>query len=182
MGVNVLQVNYLRGHILRISDNDISENEMVYPLITVNSQYFVPLSQCHQISVGAISGFSFLNKFSWNENASLIFINHQYRTKKIKLTTGIYSGNNHMFSQGTCFLVPSIDSKIGLQIGCEIPLIHERLSLISDYISGTHAWGISTIGFAVEVPHHWIISLGGFFPNFKSTNPTGVVFELTRAL
>lgn len=182
MGMNVLQVNFLSGHVLRISDQDISENEMVYPLITLNAQYFVPLAEGHQLSLGAISGFSFLNEFSWNENASLAFLNYQYRSEKIKLTSGLYSGNNHMFAQGTRFILPNIDSKIGLQIGCEVPILHEKLSMIADYFSGTHAWGVSTLGLAVEVPHHWIVSLGGFFPNFKSHNPTGIVFELTRAL
>ena len=182
MGMNILQVNYLQGHVLRISDKDISENEMVYPLITLNAQYFVPLNEGHQLSVGAISGFSFLNEFSWNENATLAFINYQFLSEKLKLTSGVYTGNNHMLAQGTRFILPKVDSKIGLQVGCEIPIIHEKLSVIADYFSGTHAWGVSTIGFAVEISDHWIISAGGFFPNFKSHNPTGLVFELTRAL
>jgi len=181
-GFNVLQVNYAKGSVLRRSDNSITPDEMVYPLITANCQYFFPISEHHQFSVAAVSGFSFLNKLSLKENATLVFSNYQYHKHGLKITAGIYAGNNHMMSTGTRFPFSNINSPLGFQIGSEIPIIHEKLSIITDYVSGTHAMGMSTLGIAVAVPHHWVISLGGFFPNINSVNPKGIVMEFTRAL
>jgi len=182
VGLNVLQVNYLNGAVLRRSDNEITPDEMVYPLITANCQYFFPISEHHQFSVAAVSGFSFLNKLSLKENAVLVFSNYQYHKHGLKITAGIYAGNNHMMSTGTRFPFSTINSPLGFQIGSEIPIIHEKLSIITDYVSGTHAMGMSTLGIAVAVPHHWVISLGGFFPNINSVNPKGIVMEFTRSL
>jgi len=181
-GFNILQVNYLNGQVLRRSDNSISPDEMVYPLITLNAQYFKKLSHEHQLSIGAVSGFSMLNKLSMNDNAWLIFTNYQYHSHTLKLTSGIFAGNNHMLSTGTRFPISKIQSPVGIQIGCEIPVFHEKMRIIADYISGTHAWGVYTFGAAIDLPKHWILSFGGFFPNVNSTNPKGVVFEFTRAL
>ncbi len=177
-GINVVQVNYNIGEGFRTSQNSTISNGQIFPMVTLNSQYFIPLNEHHQISAAAMIGFGLQNQKSTTKYG---FINYQFKNEKIKLTTGIYSGNKPFVGFGEN-ISNNIKSPIGVHIGTEINLWEEHLSLISDYISGTNALGMKTFGFAYKVPRHWIISLGGFWANKNSNNPNGVVMEFTRVI
>lgn len=177
-GLNLIQVNYNNGVGFRTSPNNTAGQ--IFPVIAANAQYFLPINERSQISIAGVMGVSALNNAP-NTIAKYGFINYQFRTENIKLTSGIYSGNNAFIGQGDYFNRQN-SSKIGFHIGTEINLWKHHLSLISDYISGTNAMGSKSLGVAYKMPKHWIISLGEFWANKNSNNPNGVVMEFTRVI
>jgi hypothetical protein len=84
---------------------------------------------------------------------------------------GLYYGNDSYLGRG---------NNVGYLLGCEIPLIRERLSFQADYISGINNSSVAVVGFVANVYRDWQFSLGMQFPSPGSPNSTALVFELTH--
>lgn len=84
---------------------------------------------------------------------------------------GTYYGNHHYLGNG---------NNVGYLLGCEIPIIRERLSFQADFISGVNNSSVAVVGFVANVYRDWQFSLGVQIPSPGSPNAYGLVFELTR--
>lgn len=84
---------------------------------------------------------------------------------------GMYYGNDHYLGNG---------NNVGYLLGCEVPIIRERLSFQADYISGINNSSVAVVGVVANVYRDWQFSLGVQIPSPGSPNAYGLVFELTH--
>lgn len=147
------------------SISDLSQDEEVL----VNIQYFRKLSSVLQLSLGTQTGI-----VSTQQNdikfAQLFFLNSQWQLPgHIRAVFGLLKGSPHfMHSDSIIF-----------QLGVEVPIIHEQLHFVSDYISGKTENSVGVMGFAYFLNPEWTLSAGFQYPAENNGRPAGIVLELT---
>jgi len=168
LGLNVFNVQiYPGGNPPQLGNADQSA-------VLVNGQKtFKPLERL-TFGIGMQAGVS-----STNASGSTDFLRYNWVTAMYepreeqfgRYIVGMYYGNKHYLGNG---------NNVGYLLGCEIPLIRERLSFQADYISGINNSSVAVVGFVANVYRDWQFSLGVQLPSPGSPNATGLVFELTR--
>lgn len=142
--------------------------------LLVNGQkVFKPLERLN-FGIGMQAGVS-----STNATGSTDFLRYNWLTAMYepgdgefgRYVVGMYVGNKPYLGNG---------NRVGYLLGCEIPLIRERLSFQADYISGTNNSSVAVVGFVANVYRDWQFSLGVQLPSPGSPNATALVFELTH--
>lgn len=147
------------------SISDLAQDEEVL----INIQYFRKITSTLQLSFGSQMGIV-SNQQNDLELAQLFFLNSQWQlAHRIRAVVGVLKGNNHfMHSDGVTF-----------QVGVEVPIIHEQLHFVSDYISGKTENSVGVVGFAYFLAPSWTLSAGLQYPAEDNGRSTGSVFELT---
>ncbi len=181
VGINVMQVNAIPKNGFRIVQNNNGVSQSFFPLVTANAQRFWELSKHSQISIASVAGFDPFALDFFKSGSVLFFSNYQYHYKFVKITSGIWGGNNHFVGFGDRITQLGSQFPIGFQVGGELHLGHKQ-SFVFDHISGNTFMSMSTLGFTRYFHKYWIFSLGAQFPNHQHFHPNGIVIEFTRVM
>ncbi|MFM6951823.1 MAG: hypothetical protein ACKOXR_01605 [Bacteroidota bacterium] len=179
LGLNVLQLtnDYARQQLKGL---DRTESEL-RPLVSLNAQKFIALNAHCQLSVAGIAGSDKgINRLQSNI-AYWVFSNFRFSSKRLKWTSGVYSGNSGFIGTSENVVLSKFAKKVGFHWGYEL-MISPETSLIMDHISGNSNMSMSSIGLACKGDNHWIFSGGVLLPNNHLCQPNGFVIEFTRAL
>ncbi len=87
-------------------------------------------------------------------------------------TTGVMLGVPGTTGPGT---------PVSALLGFELPIVHETLSLMCDLVLGDNADSVAVLGAVFYLPLGWQLSAGLQLPSPWSSNPVGLVIEITRA-
>lgn len=179
LGLNVLQLTNDYA-LQQLKGLHLTENEPL-PLVSLNAQKFIPLNAHLQLSVAGIAGSSIgINRFQSNI-AYWIFSNFRYSSKRLKWTSGVYSGNSGFIGASENVILSKLSKKVGFHWGYEL-MISPKTSIIMDHISGNSSLSMTSLGLARKNSNHWIFSGGVLLPNDHLCQPNGFVIEFTRAL
>lgn len=182
-GFNIAQINFDPNFNFRRAPESTLSQDQIFPLITLNSQYFYQINPHNQLAIAGVWGYSPVHHFKINNQAGFFFLNEKYcPNPDFKLTVGVNTGNIHYSGLGTWMDGTPKNFAFGYQIGAEINLYKEKLFFVGDHISGRNSLGYSTAGFALKIPNHWILSFGALIANPNSGNANGLVLEFTRAI
>ncbi len=176
-GVNLVGVNVnttSAGGLIQTNTN--SGNNPVFPFYLINFQKAFELSDRHKLALGTQTGFSQGAHFGSYDYLNLISLIPKYKSKII---TGIYYGTNTFLGPENRFPLISGNTRLGLQIGLEQPIIEDKLLFIAENISGLHNLGETTVGGAYYLNQHWVLSAGFQFSNPGSKTPEAVIIEFT---
>lgn len=134
-----------------------------------NIQGFYGVTDYLQVSGGLLAG-AVTGHDSKVRYGQLLFVNSQWREPRThsKFVFGLLMGNNNYLSDHLVF-----------QTGVEIPLWHERLNFVADYISGKTENSVGVVGISYFVTPHWPLSLGYQYPSENNGHSNGIVFEIT---
>ncbi|MBX7183138.1 MAG: hypothetical protein K1X82_13590 [Bacteroidia bacterium] len=171
IGLNVLGVTY--GFDKRKFICNSKNEQPIYPSIGLNLQKQLFELNNYSLAMGG----QLLHTFKPGEWEYYLFINNKYELKKTKLIAGFYAGNNNYF--GTEPRFSNGMKTFGVQVGIEYEIIHEKLFLQADFISGRTPMSNLILGGAYKLSNHWIISSGFQIPNSKKTSSSGLIVELT---
>ena len=173
VGINVIGINY-------DFKNQFTTNTTTQPyapMYACNAQKKVKLSE--QLSVG-IGGQLGTNQAL--HGGSYLYTNAIYKDEKTgtKLVGGLYRTSDGYFGPETRnFSEAGALKKLGMQVGIEKNLWHERLLFQADFISGKHALGELVVGGAYYMSRHMVLSAGYQIPTFHSKSIDAVVVEFT---
>lgn len=78
---------------------------------------------------------------------------------------------NHAYAGG--------GNRVGGMIGCEVPIVKEKLSFQADALLGNNDLSVAVIGGVYTFENHWQLSLGAQVPIAGSGNTQGLVIEFT---
>ena len=67
----------------------------------------------------------------------------------------------------------------GVLVGCDIPVVEDKLHFVADYISGITDLSVAVVGFVYYPNKHLQFSAGAQLASPGSRNPYGAVFEIT---
>ncbi len=181
VGFNLLQLNAIPKNGLRVIQDNNGENQAFFPLVTLNAQRFMKLSQHSQFSIASVAGFDPFAIDFLKSGSMMVFSNYQFHNKFLKFTAGFWGGNNHFIGVGDRMSRFGSQSPLGFQLGGELHLGHKK-TLVFDHISGSTPISMSTLGFTRYFHKNWIFSLGAQIPNHHQFVPNGIVVEFTRVL
>ena len=175
IGFNVLGIYVEPGPELLTNSN--AANPPVYPFYTINAQKAWKLSKTFKLAAGTQTGFSAGFHFGSYNYLNLVTALPQYT---LKVITGMNYGTESFLGPGDLNpLLPTIYDPIGYQVGIEKEIIHDKLLLQAEHISGEHSLGLTALGVGYHVTSHWVLSLGYQFSNDKNPSPNSLVFEFT---
>lgn len=175
IGFNVLGLFIEPGPKL-LSNSDAS-NPPVYPFFTVNLQKAWKLSNTFKLAAGAQTGFSTGMHFGTYNYFNTVTAIPKI---KLKLVAGLNYGSKSFLGPGDLNpLLPAEYDPVGYQVGVEQEILHDKLFLQGEHISGTHSLGLTALGLGYHVTQHWVLSFGYQFSNHNNPSPNSVVFELT---
>ena len=154
-------------------NNDQASDGQVVPAILLNVQKAFSLHTHWKTALGFQVGTHVKNT---NKSLLLAYWNNEWVIGKayhphVKIYAGIYSATPSYYGPG---------NRQGLWAGIEVPVWHDHLHLVADFISGTHVNAETVSGCTIFLSKHWLVSLGGILPNLSSVAMSGFVFELTR--
>lgn len=181
VGFNLLQLNAIPQNGLRVIQDNNGENQAFFPLVTMNAQRFVQLSQNSQFSIASLAGFDPFAIDFLKSGSMMVFSNYQFHNKFLKFTAGFWGGNNHFVGVGDRMSRFGSQCPVGFQIGGEL-LLGDEKTLVFDHITGNTPISMSTIGITSAFHENWIFSLGAQIPNHRNFEPNGIVIEFTRVL
>lgn len=144
------------------------------PFLLVNAQKRLELGEHLAVALGGQFGVTTTLHV---RNGGLVYCNMVYHNDAfgLKAVAGPYYASSSYFGEGTRLF----NDLIGLQAGFEKSIVHERLVLQTDFISGTHDLGEVVPGAAWYLTPHWILSAGYQVPTFGSSSIHSLVFEIT---
>jgi len=175
IGLNLIALNFdPKGSPLLIKNGDTA-NPPLYPFYTLNVQKAFVLTKVFKLAVGTQAGLADCSHFG--AYAYLNVITAVTKTQS-KIVSGLYYGSNSFLGSGDRNPFFS-DVPLGFQIGLEQTIIHEKLFLVAENISGKHSLGETTIGIAWFASKHWMLSCGYQFANPSSNTMNALVVELT---
>lgn len=175
IGLNVLGIYIEPGP--RLLTNSDATKPPLYPFYTINAQKAWKLSKVFKMAVGTQTGLSNGGHFGTYNYLNVVTALPQYQ---LKLITGFNVGTESFLGYGDLNpLLPTIYDPVGYQVGIEKELIHDKLLLQAEHISGEHSLGLTALGLGYHVTSHWVLSLGYQFSNNNNPTPNSVVFEFT---
>ncbi|MBL7849008.1 MAG: hypothetical protein JNL40_16185 [Cyclobacteriaceae bacterium] len=177
-GVNILGV-YIDPHASGspIQTNSDAGQPPLYPFFTVNLQKGLVINPTFKLGLGTQIGFSPGMHFG---NFTYLNLVTAIPRLQAKIVTGINHGSESFLGPGD--LNPYFSSKydpVGFQFGLEQEIIHGKLLILAEHISGTHTLGISVLGLGYHVSDHWVLSTGYQFSSAGNQTPNSIVLELT---
>ncbi|MBT9099981.1 hypothetical protein KFZ76_19970 [Methylovulum psychrotolerans] len=141
------------------------------PHILLNFQKGHTFNQHYKIGFGSQSGLTPALHGHTTELPSFNYINNAVDLQEHgKYFLGGYFANQAYASK----------NQFGFMAGAEYPLIHHKIHLMADFISGDNDLSVAVIGAAFHLSHHWQISLGAQLPAPTSHNDYGLVLEITQ--
>ena len=141
--------------------------------VLMNMQKVFEPNEFWEIGIGTQQGVSATTGSKRTEYLGFgwFVIEYDTRNKRGRYLAGTYLGNLPYTGAG---------NSIGWMLGCEYPLIPEKLHLMADWLGGNNKISVAVIGAVVELPDRWQLSLGAQLPSPGSHNDYGMVVELTR--
>lgn len=176
IGFNVLELNVRTHHARPILDTH-SDNATppVYPLYLVNFQKAFVINKAFKLGLGTQCGIS---KGSHPVNYSYANLVTAIPSIHTKVITGLYGGTDSYLGAETRWPTIGSHQPIGYQLGVEVQLLPEKLSLIAEDISGKHSLGEASVGAAYFLSPSWILS-GAYLHANSSSGENAVVAEFT---
>lgn len=170
IGTNIVGVDYSLPQ-KKMIDNDAIEGEAYAPLVLLNIQKGVTLSEHFKVGIGTQNGFN-VTQVKNPQFAHFSFVNvvTSFHEDRIHLTTGYYHGNTRYLGEG---------NSSGPMLGAEATIIPQKLSLMADWIHGNHDLGVSVVGFVWYPTKRLPLSFGWQTPNQENGNASAFVFEIT---
>lgn len=167
IGMNVFNVP-LYPAVVPLMPGDAARNGVL-----INMQKVFEPSDSWEIGIGMQEGVSATTSSQKTEYMGFEWavIEYDTRNDRGRYLAGVYLGNRMYTGSG---------NGVGWMLGCEYPLIPEKVHLLADWIGGTNQISVAVIGAVVEFPRHWQLSAGAQLPSPGSHNAYGLVFELTR--
>jgi len=141
--------------------------------VLINMQKVFEPNESWDIGVGTQQGVSATTSSQKTEYMGFGWTVVEYDTLKNhgRYLAGAYIGNPMYTGKG---------NGVGWMLGCEYPLVPDKVHVMADWIGGTNQISVAVFGAVVELPRHWQLSAGAQVPSPGSQNPYGLVFELTR--
>lgn len=171
LGLNLLGLTYDSQKAVFISSP--ARAIPVFPSLGLNGQKQLWKSGSYSISLGGQACIT--------QHLDLVeaygYLNQKWTFERWKGVLGIYGGNNPYFGKETR-LIPDF-KYVGLQLGFEYQIVHEKVYLQGDFMSGETALSNSIFGLAYRFLPHWLISSGFQIPNSRKTSSQGLILELT---
>ena len=171
-GINLLDLNINTRpgkQIIPFDSDQPSQN----PDFCINFQKSFELLPVLHLSAGIRTGIH-----SLQGNKELGVVNYNYINSQFTIP-----GSTFRFVFGGYYMNPSYganDHAFGLQTGIDVPVIREKLSVTSDFISGKNDWGTFTGGISVLLGQDWKFSIGGQLPNPGSRNNPGINLQINK--
>jgi hypothetical protein len=173
VGVNLIGVNYDFKNQLTTN----TTTQPYSPMYTFNAQKKITWSEHIAIGIGAQLGTN-----QALMGGSYLYANAIYKDEKTgtKLVGGLYRTSDGYFGPETRnFSDYAALKKLGLQVGIEKNLWHERIVFQADFISGRHTLGELVLGGAYYLSKHMVLSAGYQIPTFHSKSIDAIVVEFT---
>lgn len=179
LGFNLFNV---KGHTrpLGLESNSDPQKEPLSPFVLLNAQKGFYLTEWLSLGVGGQYGFHFPEN---NDVRVGAYAYGNLITELLKLNTrlitGLYHADRTLFGPGyrnDFFLRPP---GLGIQLGFEQPLFHNKLLLVADYMGGTHSYGAATAGLDFRIQKKLELAVGYQFPNPYSAASEGLIFQFT---
>jgi hypothetical protein len=141
--------------------------------VLINMQKVFEPNESFDIGIGTQQGVSATTSSQQTEYMGYGWCVVEYDTHNDhgRYLAGTYIGNPTYTGKG---------NSVGWMLGCEYPLIPEKMHFMADWLGGTNQISVAVIGAVVELPRHWQLSVGAQVPSPGSHNPYGMVIELTR--
>ncbi|WP_229368443.1 hypothetical protein [Fibrisoma limi] len=151
IGANVYHLEYEPGG-RRFVRNDSTFEQPYSPLFLINAQKGLDISETLEVTIGIQTGFNPApeNHSSW---AGYAYTNLAGKTKDehYEWSLGAYTGNSHYLGEGP---------KVGLQTGFDAGIFYQKVHLLGEWVSGTHAMGQLVLGAEVYLAKRLPLSIG----------------------
>ncbi len=169
IGLTLNQLDFKRSQGVEIHPETPEEN----PDFLINAQKSFDIKDWFKIGIGTRSGINAVKKNSDIRLVSFNFLNTKFdlAEDKYKLIAGLYYATEAYVSKGTNW---------GLMAGVEAALIKDKVSLVSDFHSGTSSISVINAGFEISLPKEWKIGISAQFPTPGSDNNNGAVLQLSK--
>lgn len=137
VGVNVYNV-YFSPEVKHFVRKDSTTEQPYGPMFMVNAQKAIMLTKALKIGFGGQVGFN-TSPAGRTRASYYAFTNlgGSFAENRHKVAAGIYAGNSFYLSD-----VP----KVGFQTGTDAGIIHNKLHLRVEWMSGTHQYGKLIVG------------------------------------
>lgn len=143
------------------------------PLIMLTALKAINLSEHIALGLGAQVGFNPLQSYVGAKDvATLDFANFRFEIPKAHLLfcAGAYYSNR---------VYMGVNNQIGGLLGFEYTLVEHKLLVMGDWIISKNAASVVVPGFVYHPHHNIALSFGWQLPSPGTSNPQGLVFELT---
>jgi hypothetical protein len=170
VGCNLLGIDYSFPKQGFVSNDEI-EGDPFAPLLLVNVQKGFKLSERFKIGLGTQNGINVTDiKQPQYVNFSFANLVTSFHEDALKIITGMYYGNSRYLGENNSY---------GPMLGIEASIIHNKLSLMADWIHGNHDLGVSVFGIVWYPIKRLPLSLGWQKPNSNNGNSDAFVLEIT---
>lgn len=151
-GLNLFNLDY-STETRHFEFNDATDSIPYAPLLTANAQKVFDLNSGFAIGLGAIGGVN-LSGHHHTRPVYYGYSNLLFETgarQQYKFTAGPYLSNHRYLSRGPV---------AGFQGGMDAGIWYEKLHVLLDWISGSHAKGRLSAGISIYLTRHIPLSLG----------------------
>lgn len=170
IGLNLNNLTY-QPHAGGFAHNDSTYEESYSPLLMVNAQKAIDLSETIELAAGFQAGANL------TPAARTRFAGYGYAhvagsllDEHYKWSAGGYAGTLPYLGSG---------SSVGFQTGFDAGIFYQKFHLLGDWISGTHSQGQLTLGIEVYLARHVPIALGWQRMNADGSQALTVQFTYT---
>jgi hypothetical protein len=143
------------------------------PDLLLNAQKGLKLKEWSKLGAGTRSGVNIPGEGYDLRFTTFSYLNSQFSIPETenKLIIGGYYSNTPYSGQGNHW---------GLMLGAEAEIVKEKISLISDFISGNNSLSVINAGFQISLPKKWQIAFAAQFPCPGSNNHHGATFQISK--
>jgi hypothetical protein len=170
-GITVHQLTHRFASHSDVIEKSTSEPEKNADLL-VNLQKRFDLNQWYSIGVGTRSGINVPGSSAEICYSGFAFVNNRFSIPRTdhRFVLGMYYATLFYAGEG---------NSAGLMAGMQIGLIRDKLSLITDFISGNNAISMISTGLNFSFSQNVQAGLGAQLPTPGSENSAGFILQLT---
>ena len=175
IGVNLIGVGigFDKNKPMLLTNSTSADGQPYNPLFMLTALKAFSVGEYIKIGVGGQVGLNPVqSKITGSDVATFDYINARFEIPKAKLVLcagGYYSNLVYM----------GMKDQLGGMFGAEYTVIEHKFLLMADWIISENAASVIVPGFVYHPHHNIALSLGWQLPSPGTTNPQGVVFELT---
>jgi len=170
IGVNIQQVLLQtdKSPVFTTDDKEVGEN----PLVLINIRKGFWIRPWYSIALGSQTGPAFGPEHSQSGIATFNYLNNRWSIPETqnKLILGMYYSNE---------LYSGTGNNLGVMAGLEGVLIKERMTFQADFMSGNNLMSVINIGLGLNITKDWEFGAAAQLPVPGSSNPRGILFQLS---
>lgn len=160
-------------HLIELNSPEPAEN----PHLLVNAQKGFELTNWLNIGVGTRTGATHQRVDAEGHGARYKVASFSFLSSELVIPGTEIKFNLGSYYVNQAFAGPGTD--LGYMVGADIPLIKDKLHFEADYLSGTSALSVGTVGLEVLFAKGWQLGAGIQLPSPGSNNPQGIAIQLS---